>query len=549
MNANTIRSARRFRAAMLAAVLALPFGLGIAQAQVAPSPQPFFPGIRTEIRTRTTPQQAEAMERAFDAQARTTGGAPRFAAAGIVQGPGSVTELARALKNDADLIYEYVYNNIEFSPLYGQLKGSLGTILDGRGDAFDQAQLMAALLQQAGYTVNIVQGQIQLSGTQLSNWLGVVNDGNVLNTAGQLLVQGGIPVSQVGSNLQLTHFWVSVNIGGTNYVFDPAFKTYSYTTGINVGTATGYNQTSLLSTTGSGAEVGATITTSPPSIKNINTTNLQSALTTYANNLASYIRTNIPTAQLSDVVGGHSITPFTGPVRQTSLPYQVSVTQTFSVSSIPSSLKSTLQIQLPGINQTFNSDQIYGQRLTVTYDAGIHPVLKLNGTVQATGTATTSGSSQAVTYTIAHALGHGNQAGGQSIVACSTCTYLVANGWDGSSRGMVDYHRQLLAQNQAASGATAGSEPVLGESLAVIAHSWMAENTRAYLIADRLVNMATEIEHVVGMVGYKAVGTNTGVYLDLPFGMVAIASEFNDPTFAAVFRQVGSPGTELEFAL
>jgi hypothetical protein len=63
-----------------------------------------------------------------------------------VTAPGSVPELARALRYDVNLIYEYVYTNIEYSPIYGLKKGPLGTILDGRANDFDQAALMVALL-------------------------------------------------------------------------------------------------------------------------------------------------------------------------------------------------------------------------------------------------------------------------------------------------------------------------------------------------------------------------------------------------------------------
>src|ERR1700738_1031601 len=59
-----------------------------------------------------------------------------------VPAPASVAELARALKNDVNLIYEYVYTNIEYSPTYGAKKGALGTIVDGHGNDFDQAALM-----------------------------------------------------------------------------------------------------------------------------------------------------------------------------------------------------------------------------------------------------------------------------------------------------------------------------------------------------------------------------------------------------------------------
>jgi len=42
--------------------------------------------------------------------------------------PPEIVELARELKNDPDLIYQYVHDNIEFSPLFGVLKGPLGTL-------------------------------------------------------------------------------------------------------------------------------------------------------------------------------------------------------------------------------------------------------------------------------------------------------------------------------------------------------------------------------------------------------------------------------------
>jgi len=73
------------------------------------------------------------------------GSQPAFAQSST---PAEIVELARALKNNPDLICEYVYNNIETLPQYGSAKGPLGTLLDGKGTAFDQAELMVALLQR-----------------------------------------------------------------------------------------------------------------------------------------------------------------------------------------------------------------------------------------------------------------------------------------------------------------------------------------------------------------------------------------------------------------
>ncbi len=51
--------------------------------------------------------------------------------------PAEIVELARALKYNPDLIYEYVYNNIETLPQYGSAKGPLGALIgfgrNGRG--------------------------------------------------------------------------------------------------------------------------------------------------------------------------------------------------------------------------------------------------------------------------------------------------------------------------------------------------------------------------------------------------------------------------------
>lgn len=52
-------------------------------------------------------------------------------------GPASIAELARALRNDPDLIYEYVRNNIDYYPVWGVHKGALGAVIDNRGTAFD----------------------------------------------------------------------------------------------------------------------------------------------------------------------------------------------------------------------------------------------------------------------------------------------------------------------------------------------------------------------------------------------------------------------------
>ncbi|MEL7454642.1 MAG: hypothetical protein AAGJ50_14845, partial [Pseudomonadota bacterium] len=60
-----------------------------------------------------------------------------------------IAQLANDLEYDLVDIYEYVYNNVRYSPSFGLKKGALGAIFDSEGTAFDQAQLLVALLRHS----------------------------------------------------------------------------------------------------------------------------------------------------------------------------------------------------------------------------------------------------------------------------------------------------------------------------------------------------------------------------------------------------------------
>ncbi len=47
------------------------------------------------------------------------------------------------------------------------------------------------------------------------------------------------------TTLTLSHVWVKVNIGGTFYAFDPSYKDHTVVAGGDLGTAMGYNSTTL----------------------------------------------------------------------------------------------------------------------------------------------------------------------------------------------------------------------------------------------------------------------------------------------------------------
>jgi RHS repeat-associated protein len=505
-----------------------------------------MPGVSRAILAPVTPDQSEAAIQsrtlpnvlnpgvAPKATAKSTSASVSTLSAARVAGdaspaaPASIPELARALRNNPDLIYEYVRNNIEYTPTWGVQKGALGTLLDNQGTAFDQASLMIALLRQSGYTASFVKGRLNLSAAQVSDWLGVdtTNICAVLN----LLGNAQIPTSSViataagscpGStaalySLKVDHVWVKVNIGGSNYYFDPSYKGHTRKSGIDLVAATGYNAASYLTA----AKTGATVTADY--VQGINRSNIRNNLTSYASNLTSYLRTNKPAGVLDDVIGGMTITPYSGAnLRQTALAYQdTTVALTEWATDIPANYKPTLRVQYQGIDATYTSDAIYGRRLSLTYNAANQPVLMLDGTVAATGTAVTPGTYGNVSFTVTHsayAQTFANQAFTQQIK--SGGTFVIGNGWGPAGRGPIELHRARLDQARA-SGVADTAELTLGSTLAILSASWITQVNQADYITDRLARTNTLFHHQIGIAGY-----NTAPYVDLPGNMVSVVSQ------------------------
>lgn len=431
-----------------------------------------------------------------------------------------ITELARGLKNDPNLIYKFVRDNIGYTPIYGYIKGPEMTLLDGYGNDFDQASLLVALFRQAGFTANYVYGVIRLNPEQITNWLGTSQDPDVV---GMLLGSAGIPaqiyVYGDGSlaYVDLDHVWVKVNIGGTNYVFDPSFKGYSYISAINLKSAMGYEPNSFLADANSGATIVSDY------VKDINKPNIIADLTSYSTNLTNYIKANSPDATLKDIIGGGSIIAASEVPYQTSLPYQQSIT--YEWTDLPATYKVSLRIQHRGIDVTVYSEQIYGKRLTLFYNVSNQPVLSLDGQVLVIGSVTTPGTSQPITLTVDHpyaANGGTYCDDSQTFYITAGGSYLIVNGWAGTATKIIEEHRKILKQNRHAGGSET-SEPVLGESLAMIGFTWLAECSRASQISDQIANTATIDHHTLGVCGqYDA------PYIDMPMCSCSVISRTGD---------------------
>ncbi|ENW93031.1 RHS repeat-associated core domain-containing protein [Acinetobacter dispersus] len=442
--------------------------------------------------------------------------------------PPSIDVMARALQYNIDNIYEYLKNNIEYTPGFEGNRGALGTLLDNQGNALDQSQLMVELLRTSGYEADYVYGLMTLNKQQMEEWFGF----KAANTCALLgffqTVQ--IPIEQInGSNTvdcapsanvavtsaQFGHVWVRVKINGTYYVFDPSYKTYNKVTGIDLKAATTYNPTTFMNNAKSGALASA------DSVEKLNRTNIRKDLTTYSNNLISYLRKNKPTATLDDVIGGKQLQEVMSFPRDTNFDTATPVRTAASIfENLAVGDQSILRVQYQGIDQAFTSELLYGKRLTITYNSSNQPELRLDGQLYKTGHVTVApGTTTDLTLSVIH---NRNTKLNHSFVSKIKAggIYAIANSWGYSSRGLTSSFRSQLEKARG-SGVQDNTEQVNGTTLALIGSQWTAQSSALAYMIGKINNSYLMPYHQVGIVGHY----NNLTYVDLPSSSYVTASQ------------------------
>lgn len=482
----------------------LPSGLA-AMSSVSPFTESYVQGdyvdpdtARTAIESRKQPANIFVPGKSTDSSVRSFSAG---AASGMVSAPASIVELARGLKSDVDLIAEFVTTQIELTTIFGLQTGAYGALVEQRGTAFDLADLMVQLLRQAGYTANYMIGDCRISVAQAAAWFGT--DPTIIDpiyAPRNLLGNGGIPVAITNvlgvDYLDFTHCWVKVNISGSWYVFDPSFKSYTNNAGVNLATATGYNQATFLANARSGATINADY------VQNLNRSNIRADLTTMTTNLVNYIKTNNFAAPVDDIVGGKTINGITLGARLTSLSYQKPGSTPVEYTSLPNSYKHVLGVVYdnPNINVSFYVADVYGKRLSIFFNASHQAELRLDGTLIATSSAQGFGSWNTVLLSATHPYGSTWADRARWMRVYADKYYVIANGWGLAGPGMGVIHRKKYFQN-AASGLPDTDETVLGELLASFFHTNNSESSKVCDLINRMSNCVTVVHHQLGLVG------------------------------------------------
>ncbi|QRK10008.1 transglutaminase domain-containing protein [Archangium violaceum] len=303
------------------------------------------------------PVQREPLTASTEAGLRASAASPTptpddLAANEDVQLTEELKALAASLENEPARIYDWVRNNIAFVPTYGSVQGAQMTLVARRGNAFDTASLLIALLRAAGIPARYVTGTIEVPVAEVMNWVGGVASADV---AQQLLGQGGVP--NVGlirdgtlTHIRLEHVWVEAFIdyipsrgavqheGDTWVPMDAAFKLHTFTARSNLFTDVPID--SLLAPGDKLFDLDERL----GKITNVDVQPLDERLAVWAEQSDTYLLSHGIEGTVDGLLGGKKISQETHTIFPGSLPYEV-ITRQGAVSTLPARLRHSVRLE------------------------------------------------------------------------------------------------------------------------------------------------------------------------------------------------------------
>jgi Transglutaminase-like superfamily len=350
---------------------------------------------------------------------------PSQGLAALGSATSDINQLAAQLGTPEN-IFSWVRVNILSVPLWGVTQGAEGCLQTRQCDAHDTAMLLAALLNADGISTRYVLGVVQLSTAQFEQAMGGYTN---LTGALDLSTEGGIPTSEVVNaggqvtGVLLGEVWVQANLSlpfsdKANWVnLDAFLKPLRYIKPTSLAAVAGFGPTTIPS-----LSMGATSDASIPAITGFDDSGVSTAVTSWNSRVTAALQSLADQGgTIGDLTGGWvpDVPPFSLPSGP-----EGTVEQIVSVSStIPASYYQTLSVTVgSGISLTMPVATLASSRLTIAFvpataaDAttinqagGLYnvqpslvtlvPVVSLNGTPQAYGTAVAMGSPVAVNVT------------------------------------------------------------------------------------------------------------------------------------------------------
>jgi transglutaminase-like putative cysteine protease len=352
-----------------------------------------------------------------------------------------IRALAESLDKNPVKIYNWVHNNIEFTPTWGSIQGAELCMENRAGNAFDTASLLIALLRYSGVPARYEMGTIEVPIDKFKNWAGgFTNDG----AAASLFASGGVAsvvrrVDQSGKvvSVRLEHIWVkafvdyspssgAINVQGDAWVdLDASFKQFTYAARRDFSSTVAADPQALANQ----ILAGANINTTTGFTTRINTSPFQSVIDSATNQIQQSLNGLTPDQLVTNLIGSKIIQKQELAVLPSGLSYKRLATAN-AFASIPMSLRHTITLRLEDrssnnlLSLTLSLPEIGKKRLALNYVAAseadasalvgvnsqtainlipssimLKPELRLNEQALATGSSIGFGNQQVFKYT------------------------------------------------------------------------------------------------------------------------------------------------------
>jgi RHS repeat-associated protein len=258
----------------------------------------------------------------------------------------AIRSLADSLGHNPVQVYNWVRDHVAFTPTWGSIQGADATLQTRRGNAYDTASLLVALLRASDVPARYAYGTIEVPAAAAQNWVGGVA---APEAAVSLFDQGGVPVQGVVSGgsigaLRLEHVWVeawvdfnpsrgAVNRSASTWVpLDASYKQYRYSAGLPVRAGIALDTAALSARIAQGASISA------DGVSGLDLSTLAAAYADFTGRADAYIQSHKPGATVADVLGAQSIIGEGLPVLAGALPYK-----TVALGAVYSDLPDTLR--------------------------------------------------------------------------------------------------------------------------------------------------------------------------------------------------------------
>ncbi|SMH45654.1 Transglutaminase-like superfamily protein, partial [Methanohalophilus portucalensis FDF-1] len=245
----------------------------------------------------------------------------------------------------------------EYVPYFGSLKGAHLTYMDRKGNDADLASLTISLLRASDIPARYVYGTIELDSEQAKNYFGMENESAIED----MLLKNGISAQSVSNGIQFDHIWVEAYVDGNWIQFDPSFKQYNYTSGMDLISLAqdSDNYSSILQDN---------INTSGDNVTGINISGINSSFSIMSDNFSSLINTKYANKSNSEIFGTKQIIPHTDyDTIPEELPYKT-IGVHGEYADLPDIFNHKLGINFTGIDIVLDTTEVAGKRISVFYE-------------------------------------------------------------------------------------------------------------------------------------------------------------------------------------